>query len=144
MSDATSGRFERTLDRSLGSLMALESALVGFLREIALEPRPAYLTQLVVEEILRNLIEHGTGAHADVRVEIECDPDRVTVVIEDDGDPFHPEQAPSDEIDAPIERRSGRGIGLHLVRELTDQLRYERVSGTNRLIAGIDRHGTTA
>lgn len=35
-------------------------------------------------------------------------------------------------------------MGLHLVRELTDHSRYERTSGTNRLVAGIDRYHTAA
>ena len=63
----------------------------------------------------------------------------VTVVIEDQRPPFDPFGAPQLDVDAPLEQRRAGGMGLHLVRNLTDELTYENESDRNRLTAVVSR-----
>lgn len=141
---APDGRFELAFARALHSFDTIEPALDGFFERVTLRDRPAYVTRLVVEEVVRNLVEHATGGRDEVRLEIACTADWVTVVIEDDGEPFHPADAAPLDVDAPVEERGHRGMGLHLVREMTDRLQYERLGNRNRLVACIDRHRRAA
>ena len=54
--------------------------------------------------------------------------------VEDDGLPFNPLEAPEPDLDSPIETRQIGGLGIHLVRNVTDGLEYRRNEGRNRLV----------
>lgn len=137
-----------TIPLDIAAYAALEPQLVAFLQGEQVTGTAAFASQLVVEEIVRNLIEHSRpgGTDADlVTISIAVGGDAVTVTIEDDRSPFDPSRAPELDTAAPLEERSGRGMGVHLVRRMTSSLSYERVGGTNRLTATVSRSpGVTA
>lgn len=128
----------------MDSFERIDTALDGFLGDAALVGRPAFVARLVVEEAVRNVVEHGTGGTDPIRIELDCDDRWVGVTVVDDGDPFDPADAPPLDVDAPYEQRGHRGMGVHLMRELADELVYERAGGRNRLVARIDRLRTSA
>jgi anti-sigma regulatory factor (Ser/Thr protein kinase) len=132
-------RWTITLD--LASLAAIEDDVRRFLVDAGVDGRAAFTAQLVVEEIVRNLVEHTPpyAAHETAEVRIAVGPATVTVVIEDARPPFSPFDGPALDVTAPLEDRRAGGMGLHLVRELTDELTYERAGERNRLVAVIGR-----
>ena len=90
---------------------------------------------LVLEELALNIITHGydDGRH-EIELSLTSEPDAVTIRIEDAGQPFDPlSDAPEPDVDAPIEDRAVGGLGIHLVRAMMDEIRYERDRGKNRL-----------
>jgi anti-sigma regulatory factor (Ser/Thr protein kinase) len=91
---------------------------------------------LMAEEILANTISHGCGDEAEHRIEIEAmrEDDVVTLVFRDDARAFDPlVEAPSPDLESPIEDRPVGGLGIHLVKSLADRLRYAREGGMNVL-----------
>ncbi len=103
--------------------------------------RGGVLGRLVVEEIVRNLIEHTPPYAADesCEVTVEVRDETVVVTIEDTRPPFDPLEAPALDVDAPLESRRPGGMGLHLVRSLSHELTYERVGDRNRLTSVLLR-----
>ena len=96
-----------------------------------------FKVNLVLEELGLNILTHG-GKGSDRRPEIEIvltsEDDALTIEVLDDGQPFDPlEDAPEPAVDAAIEERTIGGLGIHLVRTLMDDLRYQRDDGKNRL-----------
>ena len=96
-----------------------------------------FKVNLVLEELGLNILTHG-GKGSDRRPEIEIvltsEDDALTIEVLDDGQPFDPlEDAPDPAVDAAIEERTIGGLGIHLVRTLMDDLRYQRDDGKNRL-----------
>lgn len=96
-----------------------------------------FKVNLVLEELGLNILTHG-GKSSDRRPEIEIvltsEDDVLTIEVLDDGQPFDPlEDAPNPNVDASIEDRSIGGLGIHLVRTLMDDLRYQRDDGKNHL-----------
>jgi serine/threonine-protein kinase RsbW len=120
---------------------ATEPDIGRFLSREGVAGRAAYVSQLVVEETVRNLVEHTPPYAQDetVTVTIAVTARTVTVVIEDERPSFDPFAAPRLDIDSPLEERRAGGMGLHLVRNLTDQLTYEQVGERNRLTAVVSR-----
>ncbi len=122
-------------------IAAVEPDIAAFLERSAVDPHSGYVSQLVIEEIVRNLIQHtppyARDEHVDVTIEIG--PDTVVIIIDDTRPPFAPEDAPDFDVTAPLEQRAVGGMGLHLVRSLTDRLTYERAGNHNRLTATILR-----
>ena len=66
-----------------------------------------------------------------VSVEMELDGKCVNVRITDDGPQFDPFQQAAPDTTLSIEDRSIGGLGIHLVRELMDDVSYERRNGNN-------------
>lgn len=115
---------------------ALLDALEAFAEEAGIAPGIAMRLALVAEEMAANLAHHGTGAgffelHASVT------PEGVGLVFEDDGPAFDPLAGPDVETTASVEEREVGGLGLHLIRTMTRDARYERVDGRNRLVCSL-------
>jgi serine/threonine-protein kinase RsbW len=85
-----------------------------------------------LDEILNNIISYGyeDAGHHDIVVRLHLRSGDVEVVVEDDGKPFDPLQAPAPDLKA--KDRLG-GVGLHFVRKLTDHLEYARRDNVNQL-----------
>jgi anti-sigma regulatory factor (Ser/Thr protein kinase) len=91
--------------------------------------------QVALDEVLTNIIKYGytDGRGHDIHVALRAEGDMLVVEIEDDGIPFDPLALPSPDTHAPLGERRVGGIGIHFVRELMSEVRYERVAGRNRL-----------
>ena len=83
-----SAAFHKTLGRNVAEAVTLGSEVKEFLERSGASGRAIYKVRLALEEMVLNLIDHATGSltqRIDVRVDVE--PERVVIVIEDDGDP---------------------------------------------------------
>ena len=82
--------------------------------------------QLAVDEICSNVITHGyQGQGGKIEVTVEPIDGGVEVVVRDWGKAFDPETVAVPKVDAPLELRSLGGLGLFLVRQLMDDVRFE-------------------
>lgn len=124
-----------TIKNDLSELVRVNETAVAFLAEHPLPPRAEYALHITLEEIITNTIKYGyedDGAH-DIDVQITADPDVVLVRFEDDGREFDPRGAPTPDIDKPIEERQIGGMGIHMVRTMSDGITYRRAHGRNIL-----------
>ena len=91
--------------------------------------------ELALEEIFVNAITHGATAgetrHFDLRFSYARP--RATLVLRDDAPPFDPLSLAAPDLAAGLDERSMGGLGIHLVRELVDEVSYRRVDGRNEL-----------
>ena len=90
---------------------------------------------VVLDEAVSNPIHHGydAGVGGEIVVRLRRASDRVEVEVEDDGRPFDPLQAPPPDLTLPLERRPIGGLGIHLIRNLMDEVDYARQGGRNVL-----------
>ena len=90
---------------------------------------------VVLDEAVSNAINHGydVGVRGEIAVRLRRRPDSVLVEVEDDGRPFDPLQAPPPDLTLPLEQRPVGGLGIHLIRNLMDEVSYARVGGKNVL-----------
>jgi len=130
-----------TVKLTVEAFAAIESEVGQFLSRERVEGHAAYVSQLVIEEIVRNLIEHTPpyAQNETATVTITIDAHIVTVVIEDRRPSFNPFDAPPLDTHAPLEQRRPGGMGLHLVLSMTDRLTYDAGDDSNRLTAVISR-----
>lgn len=89
---------------------------------------------LCLDELLTNLTMHA-GLAPDARVEVSyaLGPSRMSAEIVDPGPAFDPLSLPEPDTAAALEDRGPGGLGIHFVRTLMDEVRYERRGSTNRL-----------
>jgi len=83
---------------------------------------------LAIEELFANVVNYGyphDGTHwVDVRISIEDG--HVAIRIVDDGVPFNPVVKGVPDTGCPVEKRRVGGLGIHLCRNLMDDITYER------------------
>ena len=96
-------------------------------------PELVFRVNLVLKELGLNIIDYGhdEGLHR-IEFTVTSADEAVTIEISDDGRPFDPlNDAPKPDVSASIEDRPIGGLGVHLVRTMMDELRYQRVRGRN-------------
>ena len=91
---------------------------------------------LVFDEILNNAISYGFErpdlGRIDVRVELRRQ--RIYVTIRDDGKPYDPLSRPEPNTTLDLEIRDVGGLGIHLIRNVMDDVSYEYRDGCNVLV----------
>ncbi|MCY4301040.1 MAG: MFS transporter [Aestuariivita sp.] len=115
--------------------------IITWVQDFCASHQPAgeleYKIQLIVEEIFLNVVYHvfdGKDAEETVKLALFPKAYGAQLIIEADGPEFNPlEDAPQPDLDASIDDRKVGGLGLFMVRELTDHASYERLGARNRL-----------
>lgn len=133
MSNA-SGTLSLTLSPRLGELTRVRNELDQYLRDGSL-PDTARNTLLVVaEEILINIVRYGCCDEASDTIEVKVDQENAVVHMEfiDSGKPFNPlnvaGRATAGKL---VDNQELGGIGVHLVRGLTNYQEYTRKADRN-------------
>jgi anti-sigma regulatory factor (Ser/Thr protein kinase) len=89
---------------------------------------------LAVEEAASNVIEHGyKGKGGALAVSFELRDGVVTICLRDRARPFKPGKVNRPDTDLPLEDRPLGGLGLHLIHQLMDEVRYETLPDGNLL-----------
>ena len=88
---------------------------------------------LALEEAVSNVIMYAYPQGSDGLVDIEAviTEDRLKFIISDSGQPFDPTAAPEADITLDVEDRPIGGLGIFLVRNIMDEVHYERADGKN-------------
>jgi sigma-B regulation protein RsbU (phosphoserine phosphatase) len=92
--------------------------------------------KVALDEILTNIISYAyadSGEHS-ILTRFCLEQGKLTVEVEDDGRPFNPLNASEPNTEQLLEDRPIGGLGIHLVRQLMDELEYRRQNDRNILI----------
>ena len=90
---------------------------------------------LAIEEAVVNVMNYAypTGTQGDVVIEAQATDDWLKFIISDSGAPFDPTAKAEVDITLSAEERGIGGLGIHLIRQLMDNINYERIDGRNVL-----------
>ena len=82
---------------------------------------------LAVDEAVTNVILHGYGGRGGpVEIEVSGRPGELVIRLRDHARPFDPTGMPAPDLTGPAEERRPGGLGVHLIRQVMDQLIYRR------------------
>ncbi len=126
---------ELRLVNDLAGLAELAERVEGFGAAQRLPANLVNAINVVLDEAVSNAINHGyaAGVRGEIAVRLRRAGEGVLLEVEDDGKPFDPLQAPPPDLSLPIERRPIGGLGIHLIRNLMDEVSYARVGDRNVL-----------
>jgi len=91
---------------------------------------------LAIEEIVVNVIQYshpGDPASEPFTVGIRVSDDIIEFTVTDDGVNFDPTSAPEVDTNLPLEQRRIGGLGIHLARQIMDEMSYRRLNRSNIL-----------
>jgi anti-sigma regulatory factor (Ser/Thr protein kinase) len=125
------------------SLVPLRDFVLNRARGLSLPGEVVFRIDLVLEELAVNVFRYAypPGTPDVVRVGCGQADDSFRLVIEDHGDPFDPLERSGPEIVPDVERSTVGGLGIHLVKEMSDGLRYRREGNANilEIVFGLER-----
>ena|SRR5689334_2107588 len=90
---------------------------------------------VALDELLSNTVSYGTADDgSEVTVEGKIVPGKLIITVTDSGRPFDPLSQMPPDTSLSVEDRPMGGLGIHLVRQLVDDVRYERRSDRNVVV----------
>ncbi|MFA7077930.1 MAG: ATP-binding protein [Syntrophomonas sp.] len=100
-----------------------------------ISPKIIFGINLSLDELITNTINYGYKGDKEHRigVQLTLTPEEIEVEISDDGLSFNPLDQPPPDINQSIEDRPIGGLGIHLVRKMMDQVKYQRQGDKNIL-----------
>jgi serine/threonine-protein kinase RsbW len=90
---------------------------------------------LVLDEVVSNVIKYGRAGNAAgaIDVSLVLEGGRLNIDVSDDGIAFNPLETTPPNLDLPIMERPIGGLGIHIVKALTETASYRREHERNHL-----------
>ena len=123
------------LKNNLTELDTLCQEMESFGRTIGLSKKFIFEINLALDELFTNIILYGFEDDKEHLIKVTLTPqnDMLCLFIEDDGVPFNPVEAKEPDLGCTIEECKIGGLGIHLIRNLMDEICYERCGNRNKL-----------
>ena len=120
-------------------LGAMIDAAEVFLSGWNVEPSDKQQVLIILDEVASNVVKcawpDGTPHVFQISLRIEPAAPLLHLAIEvvDDGRAFDPTTVPAPDLDAELDARKPGGLGLFMMREMSDGIDYSRIAGRNHL-----------
>jgi serine/threonine-protein kinase RsbW len=123
------------IDAALPELAPASAQIRCFLTERGVDASAIYSIEMAIEELATNAIKYAfpSPRKGSITIEAWATRCRAGLLMEDDGEDFDPTEAPVPKIDRSLEEMPIGGLGIHLIRELTDGFAYQRVNNRNQV-----------
>lgn len=130
-------RYQRsiTLNNDINEMPQLTAFVEETFRRSNLDEPLAMQINLAIEEAVVNVMKYAypAGTPGQVYIESQVQDDMLRFVISDSGVPFDPTARAAVDTDRGTMERGIGGLGIHLVRQIMDQVKYERQGDKNVL-----------
>ena len=120
----------------IAELAALREALKRFCTEHAIDEKTVTQLQVSLDEVVSNVIKYAwpEGGMHELSVRMTAIEHGVRIEVVDDGRAFDPRAARAPEPRKPGRRIRPGGVGIHMVRQLVDEIEYFRHEGRNHVV----------
>ena len=124
-----------TIENQIGELSYLAKKIDELAGEWNLSQALAMNINLVIEEAVSNIIFYAYNDHNKhgIRITLSLKNGRLTIKITDDGIPFNPLAQEQPDINLPAEERPVGGLGIFLISQIMDEMKYDRNKNENIL-----------
>ena len=128
--------FRMSVGADADGVEKVNAVFAEFAKTYALPEAVRRSLNIALDELLANELSHGMAGRdaGAVTVEVELDQERLTATITDDGPPFDPFKEAAPDTTLSVDERPNGGLGIHLVRELMDEVSYKRRDGHNVVV----------
>lgn len=122
-----------TVENRVEELARIAAAVENLAEQENWPPDFLFKVNLVLEEFGINIMNYGydDGLH-DFQIKLTSETDTVTIEFIDDGKPFNPlEDNPEADTETNVDDRPIGGLGLFLIKEMTEDFSYRREDSRN-------------
>ncbi len=124
---------ELSVAPDLAEIQKVNDSVELFCEEAGLPASIAQKLGIIFDDLLNNTISYGfdDDAEHEIQIHIEYADGRVVVKVSDDGIPFNPFDQIGPNTTLSVDEREIGGLGILLVKEMTDSQAYQRQSNRN-------------
>jgi serine/threonine-protein kinase RsbW len=129
-----------SLKNNLAEIELLTESIVNYCKENGIDEAACYDVRLSLEEAISNTIKYGYSdqlTHT-IYVRVGIENQELLLEIEDDANEFNPLEAPSPDLNLPVEQKPIGRLGIYLMRSIMDEVDYRRV-GTKNILRMMKR-----
>ena len=103
--------------------------------EFSLTPDVVFNLNLVLEEAVVNVINYAypKEEHQSIYLSASLREGSIVLILTDTGKEFDPTMAPDVDITLSADEREIGGLGIFLIRQIMNEVKYERIDGKNIL-----------
>ena len=125
----------RTFVRTFPSTQAGIAAASDYLDEVVGDAPAAEVAALhvIIDEMCSNIVKHSGASFFEVDVELLDDPAGVKLSFIDDGTPYDPLSHIDPDTTLPADKRPIGGLGIMMVKKMSDAMFYSRIHNRNIL-----------
>jgi serine/threonine-protein kinase RsbW len=125
---------EKRFSRRIAAVEGIFAFVSGFAARNKVSESVAFKLNLAVEELFVNMVKYNPGNHNDILISLSKDQDRLIVTLTDfDVEPFDVTKADEYDSSEPLDRRPVGQLGIHLVKSMIDELRYDYKDRQSRI-----------
>jgi len=134
-----------SIENKIENLNQLAEFIEGFGEENNLSPKVVFELNLVLDELVTNIINYGyddKDIHP-IDIIIEKKDDLIEIKLIDDAREFNPLEKENVDLTVSLQDKQVGGLGIHLVKQKMDEIKYERKENKNILYMNkrINTHG---
>ena len=120
--------FVLQIGNELVNVDLVNDKFMEFAQGYEMAPRITRPICMAFDELLTNIISYAyeDGSQHEIDIKVSLLNDTVVIVISDDGLPFNPFTREDPDTDLSIEERDIGGLGIHLVKNVMDEVSYKR------------------
>jgi len=123
------------VNNAFAEIPAVNEAASRWLADRHVPPAADYLANLAIEELVTNCIKYAyddAKQHV-IEIGLKLSGGELVLTVTDDGRPFNPLEVPEPDTSLPVEDLPIGGLGIHLLRRMSDRMEYARVDRKNQL-----------
>ena len=123
------------LANDISEINKLNDFIQDMADEFSLTPDVVFNLNLVLEEAVVNIINYAYPKedHESIYLSAKLMDGSVILVLTDTGKEFDPTMVPEADITLSADERQIGGLGIFLIRQIMNEVRYERIDGKNVL-----------
>ena len=123
------------LANDISELSKLHAFIEGVGEDFLLTPDVVFNLDLVIEEAVVNIINYAypKEEHQYIYLSAHVHEGSIVFVLTDTGKEFDPTLAPEADITLSADEREIGGLGIFLIRQIMNEVRYQRIEGKNVL-----------
>ena len=122
------------LENNPKELIRLSQWIDTFTQQHNIAEKSSFKMELAVVEAVSNIIDYAyDNKQSAFSVASEIVDNAIVIEVEDTGRPFNPLASPDVELADNLNEAEIGGLGIHLIRNYTDDCTYQRENSTNKL-----------
>lgn len=127
---------EITIKAIMENYDKLQDFVDGILDEVGCPLKVQHQMNVILDELASNVIRYAYNPHIGdltVQIDVEDNNAAVSLTLLDSGTPYNPLEKPDPDITLSVEERPIGGLGIFMVKKMSDDVSYEYEDGKNTL-----------